>query len=65
MFAHNINKSEIKVYDKISLIVLYKTIYQALNVNSQAILKLLCEKINIKQFFLSYNNMNFYKRVQD
>lgn len=26
---------------------------------------MLCEKINIKQFFLSYDNINFYKKVQN
>lgn len=28
-------------------------------------LKILCKKDNIKRFFLSYDNINSYKKVQD
>lgn len=40
-----------------------KTIYVALNANKKAILKMFCNKIEIKQFILFDNNINFYKKV--
>ena len=64
-FAHNVSKKGTKVYHKMSLIVLYKIVQQALNANGQAILRLLCEKVNVERFFLSYDNMNFYEKVQN
>lgn len=64
-FAHNMSKRRTKVYHKIGLVVLYKTVRQTLNANGQAVLRMLCERVNIEQFFLSYDNMNFYKKVQD
>ena len=54
-----------KIYHIIGFVVLYKTVWQALNTNRQAILRILCKKVNIEQFFLSYDNMNFYKKFQD
>ena len=47
------------------LVVSYKIVGQALNANRQAVLRMLCEKVNIEQFFISDDNMNFYKKVQD
>ena len=47
------------------LIVLYKTVWQALNANRQAVLRMLYEKVNIERFFISYDNINLYKKVQD
>ena len=64
-FAHNVSKKRTEVYYKMGLVVLYKTVWQALNANGQAILRLFCKRVNVKQFFLFYNNMNFYKKVQD
>ncbi len=64
-FAHNVSKRRTEVYHKMGLVVSYKTIWQALNANRQAVLRLLCERVNVERFFLSYNNINFYKKVQD
>ena len=64
-FAHNVSKRRTEVYHKMGLIVSYETVWQALNANGQAVLRLLCKKVNIEQFFLSYDNMNFYKKVQN
>ena len=52
-----------EVHYKMSLMVLYKIVWQALNVNEQAILGMLCKRVNVERFFLSYDNMNFYKKV--
>ena len=65
IFTHNVSKRGIDVYYKMGLIILYKTVWQILNANKQAILRLFCKKVNVKQFFLSYDNINFYKKVQD
>ena len=64
-FAHNVSKKGVDVYYKMGLVVLYKAIWQALNANGQAVLKMLCERVNVKPFLLSYDNMNFYRKVQD
>lgn len=48
-----------------ALKVFYEIVQQAININGQAILKILYKKVNIEQFFLFYNNMTFYKKVQD
>lgn len=64
-FVYNISKRKVEVYHKMDLLVLYKIVQQALNVNRQAVLKMLCKRVNIEQFFISYDNINFYKKVQD
>ncbi len=58
-------KKGIEVYYKMSLVASYKTIRQALNANGQVVLRLLCKRVNVERFFLSYDNVNFYKKVQD
>ena len=64
-FVYNISKRKTEVYHKMGLVVSYKIVLQALNTNGQAVLRMLCKRVNIKQFFLSYDNINFYKKVQD
>ncbi len=64
-FAHNMSKRRTEVYHKMGLVILYKIVWQILNANEQGVLRLLCKKVNIERFFLFYDNMNFYKKVQD
>ena len=64
-FALNMSKKKTKVYYKMNFIILYKIVWQVFNANKQAILRILYEKVNVTQFFLFYNNINFYKKVQD
>ena len=64
-FAHNVSKREVEVYHKMGLVVLYKTVWRALNANGPVLLRMLCERVNVEQFFISYDNLNFYKKVQD
>ncbi len=64
-FAHNVSKKRTEIYYKIGLVVSYKIVWQALNANGQTILRLLYKRVNIERFFLSYDNMNFYKKVQN
>lgn len=45
--------------------VSYKIVWWALNANRQVVLRMLCKNVNIEQFFLFYDNINFYKKVQD
>lgn len=40
-FAHNVNTKKTEVYYKMGLVVLYKIVWQALNANWQAVLRLL------------------------
>ncbi len=62
-FAHNVSKRGTEVYHKMGLVVSYKTVRRALNPNGQAVLRILRERVNVEQFFLSYDNMNFYEKV--
>ncbi len=64
-FAHNIRKIGTEVHHKMDLVVSYETVRRALNTNRQAVLRLLRKKVNVKRFFLFYDNMNFYEKVQD
>ncbi len=64
-FVHNVSKRGTEVYHKMCLVVSYKTVRQALNANGQAVLRFLYKRVNVERFFLSYDNMNFYKKVQD
>lgn len=45
--------------------MLYKSIYQTLNINALAIKEALQEKAIEKRFFISYDNMNFYEKARD
>lgn len=47
------------------LTVSYKSIYHALSTNANTDKREIREKILTQQFFISYNNMNFYKYVRD
>lgn len=47
------------------LVVLYKIVWRGLNSNGQAMLTMLYKRVNVEWFFLFYDNMNFYKKVQD
>ncbi len=64
-FAHNVSKRGTEIYHKMGLVVSYKIVRRALNANGQAVLRLLRKKVNIERFFLFYDNMNFYEKVQD
>ena len=64
-FAHNVSKRGTEVYHKMGLVVSYKIVRLALNVNGQAVLRMLCERFKVEWFFLSYDNINFYEKVQD
>lgn len=64
-FTYNVSKRKVEIYHKMGHIVLYKTVSRALNASRQAMLRMLCEKVNIEQFFISYDKINFYKKVQD
>ncbi len=63
--AHNVSKRGTEVYHKMGLVVSYETVRRALNANGQAVLRLLRERVNVERFFLSYDNMNFYEKVQN
>lgn len=61
-FAHNVSKKDTKVYHKMGFVVSFEIVRQALNSNGQAMLKMLCERVNVERFLLSYDNINFYKK---
>lgn len=63
LYANYIFKKAIKSYHQIGLVVSIETIQRFLQINTWAILSMLKKRIKTQQFFLSYNNMNFYDYV--
>lgn len=64
LFANNVPKRCMESLYQIGVIMSSKTICQALKTNTNAILNnLQNHSMQFKKFFLSYNNMNFHKRV--
>lgn len=55
----------IEVFYKISFLVISKTIRYMLKTNRKIILQMLYNKIYNKYFLILYNNINFYKKVQN
>ena len=47
------------------IIVSYESIWRGLQVNAAAVMKEIVEKTRFNRFFISYNNMDFYKNVRD
>lgn len=65
VFAQNMPKRCVEVFYKMSLLVTSKTVCQALTANSKAVLQTLWERVHNERFLISYDNMNFYEKVQD
>ena len=64
-FAQNMPKRCVEVFHKMGLLVTSKTVRQALTANSEAVLQTLRERVRNERFLISYDNMNFYEKVQD
>lgn len=45
--------------------VLYESLHRDLQANAKAVIKAILEKTRTCQFFILYNNMNFYENVCD
>lgn len=65
LFANHVPKRTIESRHQISLVVSNETIRRALQVNARAILSMLDKRIKNQQFFISYNNINFYENVRN
>lgn len=65
LFVHNISKRYIKIFHQLGIIALYKSICRTLNANALAVKEILQEKVTKKQFFIFYDNINFYKKACD
>ncbi len=65
LFANHVRKRVIESLHQMGIIVSSETVWQALQVNAQAILSRLEERAQSQRLFLSYDNMNFYKKVRD
>ncbi len=62
-FAHNIPKCAVVTFHQIELAVSYKSISRAFGANAKAMEREMREKIMTCQFFILYNNMNFYEHI--
>lgn len=65
LFANHVPKRTIEFLYQMGLVVSNETIRRALQINARAILSMLDERIKNQQFFISYDNMNFYENVRD
>ncbi len=64
-FAHNIPKRAIETFHHIRLTVSYESICRTLATNANAIEREMKEKVLTRQFFISYDYMNFYEHMRD
>lgn len=64
-FAHNITKRKAETLNQIGLIEFYKSIFCTLSANANIVEKKMRENILTCQFFILYNNMNFYEHVHN
>lgn len=58
-------KHYIKVFNQQEHLVSCKIVYQSLYINTAIMLKKTIILAIQERFFISYNNINFYKKVQD
>lgn len=65
LFANHVPKRAIETLHQMGFVVSSKTICRALQVNAQAILSRLKERVQSQWLFILYDNMNFYKKVRD
>lgn len=64
-FGQNVPKHCIEIFHKIGLLVTSEIIRQALQANGNAVLQQVCEKVCKERFLISYDNINFYGKVQN
>lgn len=64
-YADNTIKRMVKNLHCMGFLVIYKTVQRALQANALAITKELQTKAWEQRFFLSFNNINFYKHRRD
>ncbi len=63
LFTYNILKQYIEIFHQISIIMLYTSIRHSLNINILVIKKVFKDKAIEKYFFISYDNIQFYKKA--
>lgn len=64
-FFGNILKRSIELFHQTNIIVLYESIQHGLQINAKAVIEQSVNKTQFHRFFILYDNMNFYKHVQD
>ena len=65
LFASNTAKRCVEVLHRLGLSVSYETVVSALRRNGETSLKNLREEIRHRRFFVSFDNMNFFRNVRD
>jgi hypothetical protein len=65
LFASNTAKRTVEVLHRFGLSVLYDTILKALRHNAEASQDLLRKVVKEGRFFITFDNMNFYRNVRD
>ena len=65
LFANYVSKQAVETFHQMGFVVSSKTVCRTLQVNAQAISSRLKERMQSQQFFISYDNVNFYKKIRD
>lgn len=65
VFVNNVQKRCIELFHQLGLIVLYKSLRHSLQLNTKAVMDLIIEKMRSQQFFILYDNINFYENVRN
>lgn len=65
LFANHVLKRALESLHQMGIVVSSETVCRALQVNAKAILSRFKERASSQRLFISYDNMNFYKKVQD
>lgn len=63
VFTNNILKKFIKSFHQMGTFILYKSLHCDFQANAKTVMEVILEKTRTRQFFISYDNMNFYENV--
>lgn len=64
-FANNVSKQFMELFHQMSIFVSYESLCRSLQANAKAVIEAILEKTQTRWFFISYDNMNFYKNIHD
>lgn len=64
-FANNVSKRFVESFHHISTLVSYESLRYGLQANAKVIMEAIMEKTKNCQFFISYDNINFYENVRN
>lgn len=64
-FTNNVPKRFVESFHQMSTLVLYESLRCGLQANAKAVIETILKKTQNHRFFISYENINFYKNIRD